>query len=184
GVTRVVAPVGTALGTAADAPADRPTDEPIPLHRTRRRARGGGRAVPWLAATAAAGVLVGAVGAVWLLGRDTVAGASVIAQASLEPLPGWDASGQAHVEETSDGERRLVVTLEGGESEGFHEVWLIDRDVTRLVSLGILEGSSGEFTVPSGLDLDDFAVVDVSDEPLDGDPAHSGDSIIRGVLGA
>ena len=75
------------------------------------------------------------------------------------------------------------MTLDGPAADGdFREVWLIDREVTRLVSLGVLEGSSGTFTIPTGLDLADFAVVDVSAEPFDGDPAHSGDSIIRGVL--
>jgi hypothetical protein len=63
-------------------------------------------------------------------------------------------------------------------------VWLIDRDVTRLVSLGVLTGSEGRFAVPPSLDLTEFPVVDVSDEPLDGDPAHSGRSIIRGLLDA
>jgi RNA polymerase sigma-70 factor (ECF subfamily) len=43
-------------------------------------------------------------------------------------------------------------------------------------------GDEGRFTFPVGLDLDDFAVVDVSAEPFDGDPAHSGDSILRGEL--
>ena len=32
------------------------------------------------------------------------------------------------------------------------------------------------------VDLARFSVVDVSAEPLDGDPTHSGDSIVRGAL--
>jgi hypothetical protein len=32
------------------------------------------------------------------------------------------------------------------------------------------------------LDLRDYPVVDISREPLDGDPAHSADSISRGEL--
>lgn len=174
-------------GRVPPAGADPRVPEPAPVEplvRVRRRppARS---TMPWIASAAAAGVLIGGVGGAWLMGRDTGPGATVLAQASLEPLPGWEASGQAHVEQLADGTRHLVVNLDGPAAEGsFHEVWLIDRDVTRLVSLGILVGDSGEFTVPPGLDLDDFAVVDVSDEPLDGDPSHSGDSIIRGVLGA
>ena len=39
-------------------------------------------------------------------------------------------------------------------------------------------------TCPPGLDLDQFSVVDVSEEQFDGDPAHSGDSIVRGPLEA
>ncbi|HQY32896.1 anti-sigma factor [Actinotalea sp.] len=176
GVTRVPP-------TAADQQVPEPAPV-VPLARTRRRSAARST-MPWIASAAAAGVIIGGVGGAWLMGRDTGPGATVLAQATLDPLPGWEASGQAHVEELPDGSRSLVVTLDGPAADGsFHEVWLIDRDVTRLVSLGILVGDSGQFTVPPGLDLDDFAVVDVSDEPMDGDPSHSGDSIIRGVLGA
>ena len=35
--------------------------------------------------------------------------------------------------------------------------------------------------MPDGLEISQFPVVDVSDEPFDGDPAHSGGSIVRGV---
>ena len=62
------------------------------------------------------------------------------------------------------------------------EVWLIRSDASGLVSLGLLEGDSGRFVVPDGIDLDEFTLVDVSAEPVDGDPAHSGDSIVRGEL--
>jgi hypothetical protein len=36
--------------------------------------------------------------------------------------------------------------------------------------------------VPADVDLRDYVLVDVSQEPLDGNPAHSGDSIVRGQL--
>ena len=111
--------------------------------------------------------------------------AAVVAQVPLEALPGWSASGDAFVEQTPDGARTLVVTVDGDTGDGgFREVWLIDRDVTRLVSLGVLDGTEGRFVIPAGLDLAEFPVVDVSEEPFDGNPGHSGDSIIRGVLPA
>lgn len=148
-----------------------------------RRRRSG-----WLvAAAAAAGLVVGGFGVRALDGAGSTAdpAGDVVASAALDPLPGWDATGAAVVEESDDGARTLVLTLEGEpDDDGFREVWLIDRDVTRLISLGVLEGSEGRFTLPSGIDLADFAVVDVSEEPYDGDPAHSGSSIIRGVLDA
>ena len=149
------------------------------------RARSQRGRAPWIAAAAAAGVVIGGAGGTWLAGGPADEEPAVLAQASLDPLPGWEATGAAVVEENADGSRVLVLSLDGEQPEGgYREVWLIDRDVTRLVSLGVLDGASGRFTVPEGLDLSDFAVVDVSEEPLDGDPAHSGDSIIRGILDA
>lgn len=163
--------------TAPGAPAAPALASVTPL----RRRRSG-----WLvAAAAAAGLVVGGFGMRALDGAGSTAdpAGDVVASAALDPLPGWDASGAAVVEESDDGARTLVLTLEGEpDDDGFREVWLIDRDVTRLISLGVLEGSTGRFTLPSGIDLADFAVVDVSEEPYDGDPAHSGSSIIRGVL--
>lgn len=148
----------------------------VPLRRRR---------APWVAAAAAAGIVIGAAGGTVWAGRDGTPAPDVVAQAALDPLPGWEASGEAVVEVTPDGGRVLVLNVEGdGGADGYREVWLIDRDVTRLVSLGVLTGDEGRFTVPDGLDLTDFAVVDVSEEPFDGDPAHSGDSIVRGILDA
>ena len=41
-----------------------------------------------------------------------------------------------------------------------------------------------EFAIPAGVDVGDFPIVDVSLEPFDGDPTHSGDSIVRGQIEA
>ena len=93
----------------------------------------------------------------------------VVASAALQPLPGWSAEGTARVEVGRDGERVLVVDVEDGDDEdGFREVWLLRPDVSGLVSLGTLTGSSGRFDLPAGLDLDEFSVVDVSLEQFDG----------------
>lgn len=148
-----------------------------PVRRSRASAR-------WLAVAAAAGVVLGGAGVRWW--DERTPGPSVIEQASLAALPAWpEASGEATVERDKDGTRRLVISLAGaGGPSGYHEVWLIDRDVTKLVSLGVLHGDTGSFVLPDGLDLGEYPVVDVSEEPFDGDPAHSGDSIVRGVLGA
>ncbi len=174
---RASTPVSGPDSSAPEPATDRTLAPVIPLRR---------RVAPWVAAAAACGVVVGGAGGAWWAGRDDGApSADVLARTALDPLPGWDATGDARVEVAADGARTLVVTLDGdGTDDGYHEVWLIDRDVTRLVSLGVLTGTEGRFTVPPSLDLGEFPVVDVSDEPLDGDPSHSGDSIIRGVLDA
>jgi anti-sigma-K factor RskA len=68
---------------------------------------------------------------------------------------------------------------------GFYEVWLLDRSAKRLVALGLLGPSeSGSFRLPPDLDLGRYPLVDVSVEPDDGNPAHSGVSAVRGDLRA
>jgi hypothetical protein len=139
-------------------------------------------------AAALAGVLAGA-GAAVLLDRDSSPGtsapaASVEARAVLDPLPERTGGGEAVLQRSGD-ERRLVVTASGLSSgEGFTEVWLLDADAGRLVSLGVLQGDRGSFPVPEGLDIGDYPLVDLSLEPFDGDPRHSADSIVRGELRA
>jgi hypothetical protein len=60
-------------------------------------------------------------------------------------------------------------------------VWLIDPTVSKMVSLGPLR-DDGVYDVPAGVDPFAFPIVDVSAEPVDGNPAHSGDSLLRGQL--
>jgi hypothetical protein len=142
--------------------------------------------VAWIGAAAAAGlVLGGAAGALWASSRPEPPGPapSVLAQAPLDPLPGWEASGSAVLEENEDGRRVVVVDVEAPPgAEGYREVWLIAPDLSGMVSLGPLEGPQGRFVVPDGLDVSSYPVVDVSEEPFDGDATHSGDSIVRGTL--
>ncbi|MGY1733807.1 anti-sigma factor [Geodermatophilus sp. SYSU D01045] len=135
-----------------------------------------------LAAAAAlvAGLAIGA-GAVALGSRDD-AGVEVAA-AVLDPLEGSDASGRAEVVQRADGTRVLQVELTAGAPEqGYYEAWLLTESVSGLVPLGVVRAGTEQFELPAGLDLAEYPVVDVSVEPLDGDPAHSGVSIVRGQL--
>ena len=66
-------------------------------------------------------------------------------------------------------------------ADGYLEVWMIDPSVTELVSLGPLR-ADGVYAIPAGVDPARFPIVDVSIEPVDGDPTHSGDSVLRGQL--
>ncbi|WP_101851653.1 anti-sigma factor [Kocuria flava] len=147
----------------------------------RRRAR---RGVPWplAAAAAAAALVVGGV-SVWGAQRlDREPDPTVLATAELEPLAGYTARGSAEVDERADGTRQLVVRTDPADVDGFKEVWLLAPDAQRMVSLGVMAGDEAVFVLPENLDVERFPVVDVSDEPVDGDPTHSGDSIVRGVL--
>lgn len=53
-----------------------------------------------------------------------------------------------------------------------------------MVSLGVLpQGTSNRsYPVPQSLLDEGYVIVDISREPLDDQPAHSGDSIVRGTL--
>jgi len=132
----------------------------------------------WIAAAAAA-VLV-AVGGIWAFNRPPQQLA--LAEAQLTPLASYSATGSARVVETGDGARTLEVTLDKDEAQGYQEVWLIAPDLSKLVSLGVMNAESGTFQVPAGLQLSEYPIVDVSDEPVDGNPAHSSVSIVRGTL--
>ena len=177
--------IAAAPGPASAAHADpsptadsRPPAPVVDLPARRRRAW-----LPVAAAACAVGIVGGIAAGAWWQSARTPAPEPVIAEAQLDALPGWTASGSASVEETADGRRDVVVDLSAdGSTDGLREVWLLTADATGLVSLGLLDGPTGRFSIPAGVDLAEFPVVDVSAEPADGNPAHSGDSIVRGTL--
>jgi len=153
-------------------------DETVEALPEPRRSRRG----PWLVAAAAAvvGVLAGAV---VVNAIDQTPDPTVLASAVLDPLNVADADGVAKLTEQGTS-RNLSVDVRGlPPTNGFYEVWLLDTSAQKLVSLGTLgAGDTGVFPVPADLDVAQFPVVDVSREPLDGNPAHSKDSVVRGTL--
>jgi anti-sigma-K factor RskA len=108
---------------------------------------------------------------------------SVTAKATLAPLETVPPTAGGDVRVLSDGQLRIDVRNLPLTS-GFHEVWLLDPDTPgKMVAVGNLPGSSeAVLTVPPGTDLNRYRVVDVSDEPHDGDATHSGKSLLRGTL--
>lgn len=174
---RVWAGIAEELGLAGAG--ERAEDAPaavVPLRPARRPRR---RVVVWAAVAAAVVLLVGGVGVVLLRSVG-----DPLATARLTAFPDWQGqSGTAVLERRVDGRQVVDVrTTVRPDGRTDHEVWLMTAGARRLVSLGVLHGSSGSFTVPAGLDVHRFRFVDVSDEPRDGDTAHSGDSIVRGPL--
>ncbi|WP_084101612.1 anti-sigma factor [Demequina sp. NBRC 110051] len=138
-----------------------------------------------LGAAAAAGVVIGGVG-VAALGGGGEDVRTVLASSALTDLATEQPAGEATVEVLDDGERVLVIdTSEVAQPENAYlEVWLIDEQIEGMVSLGHLTGEHTVFTLPEGVDIAQFPIVDISVEPVDGIPTHSGESITRGVLGA
>ncbi|MBX9718670.1 MAG: anti-sigma factor [Microbacteriaceae bacterium] len=188
---RVWQAVRAELGLSADLEptpsiADRVEQAPAPvvsLGTARGRRSSIRRFIVPIAASAAAAALV-AGGVLWWGAAAPRDAGRFIAAAQLDALPDWPAaSGRATIVERSDGERVVTVSLDAEVGEGVvREVWLLTENIDGLISLGLLTGNSGQFIVPASVDLAEFSVVDISAEPLDGDPTHSGDSIVRGAL--
>lgn len=166
------APTTTAPATSVP---DQPTTPTAPATVTDLASR---RRIPWVLGAVAAAVLL-VVGIVAVV-RKPAAEPAVLASVSLERL-GDSGSGTAKLVD-ADGELRLRVdTADLDPGDGFLEVWMIDTEVSKLVSLGPVR-PDGTYDLPPGLDPEQFPVIDVSVEHFDGDPTHSGDSVLRGQL--
>lgn len=130
---------------------------------------------------AAAVVLVLGIVALTVSGGDDPDG-DLVATGTLEAL----ADGFGGDVELVDVDGRLGLDLDLGElpetTDGYYELWLIkDLETGEMQSLGPIDGS-GRVDLPRGLDPAQYATVDISVEPLDGVPTHSGQSVLRGVL--
>jgi hypothetical protein len=178
--------IAAGAGVSSDPPAERPrlvaTDsEPAPADSSVAPLRPGSSPPWWLGAAAAVLVVVViAVGAFAIMSDDDPAPAQ-LASAELEVLLEADATGAA----TLISDQEIVVLeldVDGLDAiDGYYEVWLLTPEVDALISLGPLR-SDGRYELPEGLDHTRYSVVDVSIEPHDGDPNHSGNSILRGGL--
>jgi hypothetical protein len=149
----------------------------------RRRSSRARRALS-LALAASIALVIG-FGLGFLVERFVQPTETVIERAQLQALPAWPgARGEAWVERDGSGDRFLEVRVDSTSPDpGYRQVWLIDRNVDAMASMGFLNNGVGRFNIPDDLDLNQFPIVDVSAEPAnDADPAHSGDSIVRGQL--
>lgn len=178
--------------TAPAAASDTPAQSPVtPIRDTHRPPSAASRWFPVGVAAAVGAVLGGLV--ISVAGSDNstpapVAAPQVVAQAQLASLPdGIDTVGRgtAAFEKNPDGTDILVLDTENlQQAEGYYQVWLINPETSGLISLGTVGSGAQQvtFPVPVGIDPKEFSVVDISDEPLDGDPNHSKVSILRGEL--
>jgi anti-sigma-K factor RskA len=146
----------------------------VPLDRSRRS--GARRALPWVVGIAAAALVAVGLG----VAATRTSEPTVVASAELDQL-GDAGEGRAELLDEDGTYRLRVDTADLDAGDGFLEVWVIDEGVTRLVSLGPLR-PDGTYDLPGSIDPREFPVVDVSVEPVDGDPTHSGDSVLRGTL--
>jgi hypothetical protein len=151
----------------------------------RRASRAGRRRFPvaWVAGAAAAGLVVGAVGA-RLLAVDARPAAVTVASTNLDTLDTRQAKGTADVVR-HEGRLDLTVSTQPIDPDGgYLEVWLINKDLKRMVSIGVLEPGQRDqsFAIPQALLDQGYLIVDISREGFDDAPQHSGDSVVRGTL--
>ncbi len=109
----------------------------------------------------------------------------LVAHATLGPIDaGWsDAAGEAVLATDELGRRILQVALDAElPSSGVRQAWLVHRDVPTLKqTLGILDGAYGVWTVDQSIDLDEYAILDISQQGPS-ETEHSGRTIVRGQL--
>ncbi|SOD72308.1 anti-sigma-K factor rskA [Jatrophihabitans sp. GAS493] len=176
-------PVESAAEAVPVATPDSPTPIPRSAHRVPLK-----RSHRWLLASVAAVALIGAACGGYLLGhsRTPTKAVAVCAtnEAALAQMPDAPAgaSGQAAVACSTSGPSLRVTTSKLPLREGFYEVWLYAPTSGKMVAVGTLgTNGSGAFTLPAGVDLREFHVVDVSAQLYNGNPAHA-QSVLRGPL--
>jgi len=150
-----------------------------------RRGRGRRLSVGWGAGLAAASLAIGLLAgrAIW----QQEPPARPVAQVPLATLDTKQDEGEATVVRSGQGLDLTVATttpLDAG--DGYLEVWLLNSDGKRMVSVGVLgPGDDTEsFPISQALIDEGYVVVDISREKFDDSPAHSGDSLLRGTLPA
>jgi hypothetical protein len=163
----VVRPIGSAPGATRDrAPRSR-----FPL--------------PWAAGLAAAGIAIGLITgrALWQEQTPAVTRATTVATTRLDTLDTRQRLGDAALLRTDDGVDLQVATSPLDAGDGYLEVWLINSDGKRMVSIGVLRGDGPErFPISQTLIDQGYVIVDISREGFDDKPEHSGDSLARGTL--
>lgn len=158
------------------------SDSSVPLSDDGPPARRFGRRA--LLAAAAAGIAVGTGIGVFGRGVFDRRPSEVVRTAELRTLTTDTLLGEAVLRRSDDNLFLQVLTRQPIEfAAGYVEVWLINVDAERMVSIGIYQGQASElFPVPRELIEQGFVLVDLSRELLDSDATHSGDSIVRGAL--
>ena len=105
---------------------------------------------------------------------------------TLDPVDpvGGSAHGTATILARDGGARFTLRGLKPTANGGFYELWLMNSadDLVSLGSFRVPASGKADVTVPLPADPDGFAALDISAEPADGNPAHSGRSVLRAPL--
>ncbi|MFN2319589.1 MAG: anti-sigma factor [Dermatophilaceae bacterium] len=157
--------------------------------RRERRARRPRSGLPtaWLVAAASVlGVVLGVGGTTLAnrVGGEPQPADFTVASASLAPLDSPQAQGVASLVDRDGGLHLTLPALELDPGDGYLEVWLINRDLARMISVGVIPNDATDVVLPISQQLIDegYVIVDISREPFDDQPAHSGHTLVRGEL--
>ena len=119
----------------------------------------------------------------WSAAEEAPAAVTVMST-SLDTLDTRQAKGTADVVREGGRLDLAVDTQPIDPGNGYLEVWLINKDLKRMVSVGVLQpGEDAQsFAIPQELLDQGYVIVDISREGYDDSPQHSGDSVVRGTL--
>jgi len=135
---------------------------------------------PLLAVAAAVALLAaGAAGALAVQALDGEAGGTEVA---LAPLPGAEGARATAVLQPDAQTVRLDVRgLPATGRDSFYELWLLNApdDLVAVGTFRVGPDGTAEVSFPLAVDPGRFRVLDVSLEPVDGDPGHSSRSVLR-----
>jgi anti-sigma-K factor RskA len=163
---------------------------PEPEHRSRLKDFFGGSFSlrPALAFAAVLAIFAMGLGVGLLTGADnsTTSFGPVATQTNLSPVGELDpaATGQAAVKQGGQVIRLKISGLAVNSDNDFYEAWLMDPK-DGFISLGTFRvGEDGSTTLdlPVAVSTSRFPVVDISLQPTNGKPTHSGVSVLRGTL--
>lgn len=156
----------------ADEAAPAPTAPAAPsvpdeLARRRRPAFG------WIAAAAAIGVVAGVVGT-QVVGNAPGLRPTVLAQTQLDTLDTGTRGGEAELLSSAASGLDLRVQVKPLDpGDGYLEVWLINTDLKRMVSIGVLpkDATVQDFRITGSLIEQGYVIVDISRERFDDRPS-------------
>ncbi|MGW2827163.1 anti-sigma factor domain-containing protein [Streptomyces sp. NPDC001443] len=102
----------------------------------------------------------------------------------LSSLAVPDATGTVRLLQGPEASQKVMVAVEGlPKTDGYYEVWLMDRSHKKLIAMGALgRNGTAVLPIPEGIDLSGYPLLDVSAQADNGNPAHSGESVVRGSL--
>jgi anti-sigma-K factor RskA len=171
------------------APAERKS-APAPRESFLERFFGGSLSLkPAIAMASVAIVFAAGLGVGLLTGTSNNSASTLggsLQQASLAPVSKIDpqATGSADIKKDGQVIRLKLSGLKPSGNNEFYEAWLMDPD-NGFISVGTFRvGSDGGTTLdlPVPVGTKKFPIVDISLQPANGKPTHSGVSVLRGTL--